>query len=290
MAHWDDSIGGRAAPTAAAAPADAAGGGAAASGPCAAEIAELRAAYLDLMCASLVGRLNEDPPLPASGVEGYRPDYREQGWDWPSGAPSMIGLKRMQNVRTECERVIREGVPGDFMETGVWRGGACMMMRAVLKAYRVRDRRVIAADSFRGLPPPTAGMPEDPGFKLHTIAAFAVPLDIVKAGFARYGLLDEQVVFLEGLFKDTLPTAPVERLALLRLDGDMYESTRDGIVNLYPKLSPGGTLIADDYFLFEAHRRAIDEYRAEYGISDPIVSIDNFGAYWVKTPAVSVSG
>ncbi len=98
-------------------------------------------------------------------------------------------------------------------------------------------------------------------------------------------MLDEQVVFLKGLFKDTLPTAPVERLALLRLDGDMYESTRDGLVHLYPKLSPGGTLIADDYYLFEAHRRAIDEYRAEHGIDDPIIAIDNFGAYWVKSAA-----
>lgn len=248
-------------------------------------LAELRAAYLDLMCASLVGRLNEDPPLAASGVDRYRADYRELGWDWPSGAPSMIGMKRMQNVRAECERVIRDNVPGDFIETGVWRGGACMMMRAVLKAYGIRDRRVIAADSFCGLPPPGADMPEDPKFNLHTIGEFAVSLDVVKAGFERYGLLDDQVVFLEGLFKDTLPTAPVKRLALLRLDGDMYESTRDGLLHLYPKLSPGGALIADDYYLFEAHRRAIDQYRTEHGIEDPIIAIDNFGAYWVKSAA-----
>jgi len=243
---------------------------------------ELRAAYLDLMCASLVGRLNEDPPLAASGVDRYRADYRDLGWDWPSGAPSMIGFKRMQNVRTECERIIREDVPGDFIETGVWRGGACMMMRAVLKAYGVRDRCVIAADSFCGLPAPSVGMPEDPKFNLHTIDAFAVPLDVVKAGFERYGLLDEQVIFLQGLFKDTLPTAPVKQLALLRLDGDMYESTRDGLVHLYSKLSVGGSLIADDYYLFEAHRRAIEDYRSEHGIRDPIIPIDNFGAYWVK--------
>lgn len=255
----------------------------------AAEIARLREAYLDLMCASLVGRLNEDPPLPASGVEGYREDYREQGWDWPSGAPSMIGLKRMQNVRSECERVIREGVPGDLMETGVWRGGACMMMRAVLKAYGIRDRRVIAADSFAGLPEPSPGVPVDPGIKLHTIAEFAVPLEVVEAGFRRYGLLDGQVVFLKGLFKDTLPTAPVERLALLRLDGDLYESTRDGLVSLYPKLSAGGTLIADDYYLFEAHRRAVDEYRAANGIDDPVIAIDKFGAYWVKGGAAKAA-
>ena len=93
----------------------------------------MRAAYLDLMRDSLIGRLNEDPPLPASKVDGYKQDFREQGWDWPSKAPSMIGARRMDNVRSECERVLQAGIPGDFMETGVWRGGACIMMRAVLE-------------------------------------------------------------------------------------------------------------------------------------------------------------
>jgi hypothetical protein len=244
------------------------------------EAARLRAAYLDLMRDSLIGRLNQDPALPASKVEGYKDDFREQGWDWPSKAPSMIGAKRMDNVRSECERVLQAGVPGDFMETGVWRGGACIMMRAVLRAYGVTDRRVIAADSFAGFPAPAAEA--DAGFQFHGNEAFAVPLEEVKGAFARYGLLDAQVVFLEGLFRDTLPGAPVERLAVLRLDGDMYESTMDGLVNLYSKLSPGGTLIADDYYLFEAHRRAVDEFRAAHGITDPIVQIDHFGAFWIK--------
>ena len=247
------------------------------------DVEALRQAYLDLMRDSLIGRLNPDLPLPACKVDGYRDDYRENGWDWPSAAPSMIGAKRMENVRSECERVIRAGIPGDFMETGVWRGGACMMMRAVLKAYSISDRRVIAADSFDGLPPPSDDIAPDAGSDFHTYRDFAVSLPDVKSAFARYGLLDGQVVFLEGLFKDTLPTAPVETLAVLRLDGDMYESTRDGLVNLYHKLSPGGTLIADDYFLFEAHRQAVDEYRAAHGITDPVIQIDHFGGYWIKS-------
>lgn len=245
-------------------------------------ISALRVAYLDLMQDSLIGRLNQDPPLPASKVGGYREDYREQGWDWPSLAPSMIGAKRMENVRRECERVIREAVAGDLMETGVWRGGACMMMRAVLKAYQVSDRRVVAADSFSGLPPPSEGVLADAGANFHTYSEFAVSLDEVKRAFARYGLLDGQVVFLKGLFRDTLPRAPVEALALLRLDGDMYESTMDGLVHLYDKLSEGGTLIVDDYFLFEAHRKAVDEFRAARGIEDPIIRIDDFGGFWIK--------
>ena len=247
-----------------------------------AETARMRATYLNLIRDSLIGRLNEDPPLPACKVDGYQDDFRKNGWDWPSRAPSMIGSKRMDNVRSECERVIKADVPGDFMETGVWRGGACIMMRAVLKAYQVTDRRVIAADSFAGPPPPSEGIAVDAEFVFHTYKDFAVPLNVVKAAFARYDLLDQQVVFLEGLFKDTLPTASIEALALLRLDGDMYESTMDGLINLYHKLSSGGTLIIDDYYLFEAQRKAVDEFRATHRITDPIIQIDHFGGYWIK--------
>lgn len=241
-------------------------------------ICRLRTAYLDLMRDSLTGRLNEDPPLASSNAGEYKADYREQGWDWPSKAPSMIGTLRMQNVRSQCERAIAENVPGDFVETGVWRGGAAIMMRAVLAAYGVTDRRVIAADTFEGFPAQTEA---DANFTVGGIADFAVSLDEVKTYFERYGLLDQQVVFLKGLFRDTLPAAPIERIAVLRLDGDLYESTRDGLV-LYPKLSPGGALIADDYFLFEGQRRAIDEFRDAHGIADPIIRIDHFGGYWIK--------
>jgi hypothetical protein len=157
-----------------------------------------------------------------------------------------------------------------------------MMMRAVLKAYGVADRRVIAADSFAGFPTPAAASP-DAAFQHAAHPFFAVPLAEVKAAFARYGLLDGQVVFLEGFFKDTLPTAPVAALSVLRLDGDMYESTREGLDHLYHKLSPRGALIVDDYFLFEAQRQAVDEFRAARGIADPIVQVDWYGGCWIKS-------
>lgn len=242
-------------------------------------IRRLRASYLDLMRDSLTGVLHEDPPLPSSKVDGFRADYRAQGWDWPSRAPSMIGTLRMQNVRSECERVLEQNIPGDFVETGVWRGGACIMMRAVLKAWNCGDRRVFAADSFEGFP--EAGL-ADTNFTAGGIPDFAVSLDEVKRNFSRYGLLDDQVVFLKGLFSETLPRAPIERIAVLRLDGDLYGSTQDGLLHLYDKLSRGGALIADDYFLFEGQRKAIDEFRHARGIEDPIVQIDHFGGFWIK--------
>jgi len=209
---------------------------------------------------------------------------RDDGRDWPQLAHTMIGRKRMENLRFCVEDVLANDVPGDFIETGVWRGGACIFMRGILAARGVTDRRVWVADSFAGLPPPNAAKyPADARGKLYDCPELAVPLETVKATFERYGLLDDNVRFLKGWFKDTLPSAPIERLAVARLDGDMYESTIDALTNLYPKLSPGGYLIVDDYGAVRACRRAVADYRAEYGIDDPIVAIDSSGVFWQKS-------
>lgn len=136
------------------------------------------------------------------------------------------------------------------------------------------------SDTFSGLPRETDET--DEASFLRGIPEFSVPLDAVKAAFRRYGLLDGQVVFLEGPFSTTLAAAPVTTLAVLRLDGDTYQSARDGLAALYDKLSPRGSLIVDDYFLFEGNRRAVDAFRSERGIADPIVAIDDYGAYWIK--------
>ena len=110
----------------------------------------------------------------------------------------------------------------------------------------------------------------------------------MKENFAKYGLLDERVVFLKGWFKDTLPAAPVERLAVLRLDGDMYESTMDALTALYDKVSAGGYVIIDDYGCIEGCRKAVHDFRDARGIADKIVDIDGWGVYWRKSvePAV----
>ena len=245
----------------------------------------LRARYLDLMRDCLTGAIYEDPSLAMKPEGGallpFEPTRREAGMDWPSRAPSMIGQARMRQLQHAAEQVIAEGIPGDFIETGVWRGGACILLRAVLEAWGVRDRRVWVADSFAGLPPPDAARyPADAGQILHTYPALAVSAATVRANFARYGLLDEQVEFLEGWFRDTLPRAPIDRLAILRLDGDLYESTIDALSALYDKVSVGGFVIIDDYVMFPCCREAVEDFRAERGIVDPIVDIDGSGAFW----------
>jgi hypothetical protein len=244
-----------------------------------------RSLYLDLMQACLQGRIYDDPPMAPPGKRIFDPVAREKGRDWPSRAHTMIGNQRLGNLRFLTEQVLKDGVPGDLIETGVWRGGACIFMRAILKAYGATDRKVWVADSFQGLPPPDEEhYPADKGSDFHLFdEELGVSVEQVKANFEKYKLLDSQVEFLEGWFKDTLPTAPIERLAILRLDGDMYESTIVALDALYHKLSPGGFAIIDDYGAVDACRKAVTDFRSREGIEDPIYNIDGWGACWRKT-------
>ncbi len=267
------------------------------------EIARLRRRYIDLMQGALTHliyrpldvRWYEDPPpddyggsdeLRAAAVkELSRADFnwadvRADGRDWPHYAQTMVGLKRLTNVRNCVERVIAEGVPGDFIETGVWRGGVVILMRAILEAYGDHERTVFAADSFQGVPPPNvAEYQPDTGSQLHTAQALAVPRDEVEKNFELYGLLDDQVQFLEGWFKDSLPAVKEHAWSVVRLDGDLYESTMDALTNLYDGLSIGGFLIVDDYGHAPC-RQAVEEFRDAHGIDEPVESIDWLGAYW----------
>ena len=248
------------------------------------EFERLRDQYLSLIEKCLTGTLYEDRPLKALGTEVYDPALREVGRDWPSTAQTMIGVQRLRNLRTLVEDVIRSEVPGDLIETGVWRGGACILMRAVLSAYRIRDRRVWVADSFKGVPPPDAeSYPADRESTYHTFPDLLVPADVVRRNIEKYGLLDNQVAFLEGWFKDTLPRAPIDALALLRLDGDLYESTIVALNSLYGKLSVGGYVIVDDYHVVAGCRQAIDDFLSDRGISPRISEIDGVGVFWQKT-------
>ncbi len=248
------------------------------------QLAATRTRYLDLMHACLTGVIYEDTPLPVLGAEKYDPQLREYGWDWPSKAHTMIGSKRLANIRSLTESVLGNHVPGDFIETGVWRGGACIMMRAVLAAYEVEDRKVWLADSFEGLPPPNVAMyPDDEGEKFHEFAELSVTETEVKGNFAKYNLLDEQVVFLKGWFKDTLPNIAADRFAILRLDGDLYESTIQALDALYDKVSLNGYVIVDDYHVVKGCKSAVHDFFAKKSISPNIIEIDGVGVYWQKT-------
>ena len=233
--------------------------------------------YLDLMKRCLTNWVYG--PVEQGGV--FSEQTRSEGRDWPPTAHTMIVLKRLNNLQFCIEDILERGVPGDLIETGVWRGGATVFMRAVLKAHKVIDRCVWVADSFAGLPFPNGEKyPCDAKDSHHTFKELVVSLEEVRSNFDRYGLLDEQVHFLKGWFRDTLPSAPIERLAILRLDGDMYESTMDALTHLYPRVSLGGCVIVDDFGAIPSCRQAVMDYRQSHGITGQIHEIDWTGVYW----------
>jgi O-methyltransferase len=259
--------------------------------------------YLELMKKSLTNTVYSEPELVpvkpgnalkrlvaaainAKGISLVREKTdsvvrRAKGLDNNPRAHTMIGIDRLTNIQRCVEQVLDEHVPGDLIEAGVWRGGAAAFMRAILKARGVGDRTVWVADSFAGLPPPEEDRyPADKGDDHHGHSWLAISLDEVKATFRAYGLLDDQVRFLQGWFKDTLPHAPIDRLAVIRLDGDMYGSTMDSLSSLYPKLSVGGYIILDDWDLIPSCRRAIEDYRAANGITEPVLAVDGVAGYW----------
>jgi macrocin-O-methyltransferase TylF-like protien len=242
---------------------------------------QLRLSYLDLLERALTGYVFGDEPLHADS-KGYNAEIRLMGRDWPSFAHTMIGVARIRNIRLLAETILEDDVPGDLLEAGAWRGGACIFMRGILAAHGVTNRAVWVADSFCGWPQPNPDLyPADAGDAHHKISDAAVSVEEVKSNFVKYQLLDDQVIFLPGWFKDTLPGAPVKSLALLRIDGGMYQSTIEPLEALYTKVSRGGYVIIDDYIL-PASRQAVDDFRKARGILEVIQPIDGAGVYWRK--------
>jgi len=241
--------------------------------------------YLDLLKKCLTRILFPDRSLhyDLASTSSQIPADRCEGKDWPTEAETMVGLRRLDNLQACIASVIENDVPGDLIETGAWRGGAAIFMRAVLKAYG-DSRRVFVADSFKGLPLPDPGRyPKDAGDSHHQLAPYlGVTLEEVQRNFARYGLLDSQVYFLPGWFKDTLPSAPLEKIAVLRLDGDMYESTMEALECLYDKVSEMGFLVVDDYGALPNCRTAVEDFRRVRNITEPIHRIDWTGVFWQK--------
>jgi O-methyltransferase len=203
-------------------------------------------------------------------------------WPVPDNAETMIGYERLKNLEDCIDSILANNIEGDIIETGVWKGGACIFMKYLLNEGK-SDKKVYVCDSFEGLPKPDIEKyPKDKGDNHHEISELSVSKEDVKLNFERYDLLDDKVVFLKGWFKDTLPSIDSNhKFSLIRLDGDMYESTMDSLTNLYHKLSPGGYVVIDDFCLSPCVD-AVMKFREEQGIKNEIVKIDYTGVFWKK--------
>ena len=244
--------------------------------------------YLDLLARVLTGTVvEEEPDHDHPNATAFAASFARH---YIAGeAITMLPRVRLANIAFAVRTVIAEDIAGDLIEAGVWRGGAAIFMRAALAAYGDARRVVHLADSFEGLPEPDPGRVKEAAFHAGPILQklykrMAATLGDVQANFAVFGMLDERVRFHQGWFKDTLPGLRGERFALLRLDGDYYESTMDGLTWLYPRLSPGGFAIIDDYGedSWTDCRAAVEEYRGRHGITGEVTWVDRRCAWWRK--------
>jgi O-methyltransferase len=210
------------------------------------------------------------------------PNEKLYGKDWPKDAETMIGYERLTNLENCMIDVIKNNIEGDVIETGVWKGGACILMKYIIKKLN-SNKKVFVADSFEGLPMPNPELyPKDTGDIHHEFNELKISLDEVKNNFKKYNILDDDVIFLKGWFKNTLPLIKEDqKFSLIRLDGDMYESTMDSLNNLYHKLSDGGYIIIDDFCLRPCVEATMD-FRSKNNINNPILTVDFTGVYWKK--------
>lgn len=274
--------------------------------------AALRRRYLDLLSSALVNLVYPEHDLRIDELEECRPAgdrleyerrmrdlrYREpekfaaivqhktNGSSWKRRparfAHTMIGLCRLDTLEYCAAWIFANGIAGDFVEAGVLQGGASIYLRALQITYGQPARSTWLCDSFAGPPPPTDTADRElaAGFNEPAEPWLAASIQAVRDNFATYDLLSENVRFVEGLFAESLPDAPIDDIAILRLDAGLYDATTDVLENLYDKVSPGGFIVIDDYNTYEPCRRAVDDFRVRRGIEMPLKRADWNSAYW----------
>lgn len=245
----------------------------------------LREAYLGLLKLCLTDLATTTTvsvgPTPEGGVvarelRGDQRRLRAAGLDWPLQGLTMGGLRRLDDLQACVDSLVRDGIEGDFIEAGTWRGGSSILMRAALDSSGDQHERTVwVADSFEGFRVPDDAADDRGGInaQLSAYDFLCVPVEEVADSFARFGL-DHGVRFVEGYFEDTLGGLSDHRWALVRLDGDTYEATRVTLEALYPGLADGGYVVVDDYGAVDECREAVEEFRRERGITDPIERVD----------------
>jgi O-methyltransferase len=205
------------------------------------------------------------------------PDFsREEVETYREVAPNtMTSPERIQALIAATRYVVQADVPGAIVECGVWKGGSMMAVARTLLNLGVKDRELFLFDTFEGMTEPTdedvmwtGGRASEllPRHAVEERIWGVAPLDVVKANVLGVGYDPGRVTFVQGPVERTLPDRAPERIALLRLDTDWYASTKHELEELFPRLSPGGILIIDDYGHWLGARQATDEYLAEHAI------------------------
>ena len=248
---------------------------------------QLRSAYLDLLKLALCDLAGAETRMVVKdrlGVFSRRVEGEEQlswrvdGSDWPLDALTMVGLRRLDDLQARIEELVADGIEGDMIEAGAWRGGASILMRATLDSLG-DDRELWVADSFQGFPQPEIGTPDGTlETDMGALDYFAPGLDVVQGYFERFGV-SERVTFVPGFFEETMAGLEGRRWALIRLDADGHNATRLALDTLYGGLARGGYVVIDDYWAFEPCRMAVDQFLAERAPVE-LRRIDWSGVFW----------
>jgi hypothetical protein len=220
--------------------------------------------------------------------------FEKQRLYWRVLPYTMSSYERLNNAYELACAVERDGVPGALVECGVFKGGCAAVMGYVARRAGA-GRALWLFDSFEGLPEPTAADGAEAAAysrarasgKLDAVGRCVGPLaDVRRILFETLRLDERRVLIRQGWFQQTLPAARAEigPIALLRLDGDWYESTRCCLEQLYDAVVPGGYVILDDYYCWEGCRKAFDEFAAGRGLAVDLVRIDEAGAWFRKAP------
>jgi O-methyltransferase len=212
-----------------------------------------------------------------------------EGRVWPDFPTlSMIGMPRLDNIQKLTLDCLSNNIKGDFIEAGIWKGGAVALMAAILNTTKTKNRRVIGVDSFEGIPPAKPDIyPADAVHigceKIEILLNNS--LEEVKGYINRMGLDDgNNIQLIKGWFSEVLPDLVRDgaKFALVRIDGDTYESTIQALENLEPCTSQGGYIIIDDYYSWDGCKKATQDYRLIKDITSPLITVDWTCVYWKK--------
>lgn len=181
---------------------------------------------------------------------------------------TMTPMERCWALYGAVRYISKSGIEGDFVECGVWRGGSSMLSALTLISLNDLKKKIYLYDTFEGMPEPTdkdidiQGVPYSKLWEKEK-EILSVSLDEVKQNMLSTGYPENNISLIKGMVEDTLPETAPDNISLLRLDTDFHDSTYHELVHLYPRLSPGGVLIIDDYGHFKGARSATDQYFSE---------------------------
>jgi hypothetical protein len=210
---------------------------------------------------------------------------------------SMLDLKALQNIEDYTKYILDNNIAGDFVECGVWRGGTGILIKNILQKYNNNDRKVFLLDSYEGMENLEKSNNLTEKDKLDEICSnilndiekyygrklIETDYDEVINNLKHFNCYDENVILLKGWFNEKFPFDNVQSISLLRLDCDYHYPTTMCLEKLYEKVTKGGVIILDEYYLdFMGEKKAVDEFRSKYGITSEIINVNNAVAYWIK--------